>query len=168
MRAQRVRSDNEHPVALRRAARGFTLIELIVSIVVVSVAVAGVMGLLSDLSSRSGDLVVQEEATALASAYLNEVLSRPFADPDGIPGEASRSAYDDVSDYNGLLDVGARDQFNQPIPGMSRFTVAVQVSTPAAGALGAVAQSNMLRVDVTATHPTGARVVLSGYRTKYP
>ena len=150
-----------------RREKGFTLIELIVSIVVVSVAVAGVMGLLSDLSSRSGDLVIQEEATAVASAYLNEVLSRPFADPDGTPSEPSRSTYDDVSDYNGLVDVGARDQFNQPM-GLSQFTVAVQVSTPSAGALGAVAQSNMLRVDVTVTHPTGARVVLSGYRTKYP
>ncbi len=152
----------------RSAERGFTLIELVVSIVIVSVAVVGVMGLLSQLSSRSGELVVQEEATAIASAYLNEVLSRPFTDPDGIPNEPSRSAYDDVSDYNGLVDVGARDQLNQPIPGLTQFTVAVQVSTPSAGALGAVAQSNMLRVDVTVAHPTGTRVVLSGYRTKYP
>ena len=152
--------------------RGFTLIELIVSIVIVAVAVSAVMGVLSAASARSGQGLVQAEAVEIASAYLNEVLARPFADPDAIPIEASRSLYDDVGDYNGLTNVGVRDQFDQLVPGLNLFTASVQVTTPGAGALSSGAQSvptaSMLRVDVTVTHPTGVRVVLSGYRTKYP
>jgi len=148
--------------------RGFTLIELIVSIAVISIAVTGVLGILSDVSVRSGQSLVQAQATQIASAYLNEVLSRPFADPDGTPIEPSRALFDDVADYNGLVNGGARDQFNNPIPGLTQFTVTVQVSTPPAGTLGAVPQPSMFLVTVSVTHPTGVLVVLNGYRTQHP
>jgi MSHA pilin protein MshD len=148
--------------------RGFTLIELIVSIAVISIAVTGVLGILSDVSVRSGQSLVQAQATQIASAYLNEVLSRPFADPDGTPIEPFRALFDDVADYNGLVNVGARDQFNNPIPGLTQFTVTVQVSTPPAGTLGAVPQPSMFLVTVSVTHPTGVLVVLNGYRTQHP
>ncbi len=148
---------------------GFTLIELIVSIVVISIAVTGVIGVLSDISLRSGVSMVQAQATQIASAYLNEVLSRPFADPDGIPNEPSRDLFDDVADYNGLVNAGARDQFNNAIPGLAQYAVNVQVSTPPAGSLGTVPQASMYLVTVTVNEPTtGVRVVLKGYRTLYP
>ena len=151
-----------------QAFRGFTLVELVVSIAIISIAVTAVLGILSDVSARSGQNLVQAQATEIAAAYLNEVLVRSFSDPDANPVEPSRDQFDDVGDYNGLLDVGARDQFNRPIPGLSQFTVSVQVAAPGAGALGAVPVPNMRRVDVTVTHPTGVRVLLSGYRTAYP
>jgi len=146
-------------------ASGFTLIELVVSIVVIGIALTAVLGMLSSVAARSGAAVVQAQATEIASAYLNEVLLRPVVDPDGIPVEALRSLYDDVGDYNGLTDVGARDQFNQPIPSLTQFRVAVRVTTPPAGELGAVPPASMRRIDVTVTHPSGATVVLTGYRT---
>ena len=155
----------------RQSARqtGFALVELIVSIVVISIAVTGVIGVLSDISLRSGVSLVQAQATQIASAYLNEVLSRPFTDPDGIPNEPSRDLFDDVADYNGLVNVGARDQFNNPIPGLTQYAVGVQVSTPPAGTLGAVPQASMYLVTVTVNEPTtGVRVILNGYRTLYP
>jgi MSHA pilin protein MshD len=154
-------------VSSPRPTAGFTLVELVVSIVVISVAISGVVGILSAVSARSGAAIAQAEATEIASAYLNEVLQRSFSDPDATPVEPARSLFDDVGDYNGLTDVGARDQFNQAIPGLTQFTVSVQVVVPAAGALGTVPTSSMKRVDVTVSHPTGVRVLLSGYRTAY-
>ena len=147
-------------------ARGFTLIEIVVSIVVMGIALTAILGMLSSVAARSGAAVVQAQATEIASAYLNEILLRPVLDPDGVPVELSRSLYDDVGDYNGLTNVGARDQFDNAIPSLSQFTVAVSVITPAAGELGAVPPASMRRIDVKVVHlPSGATVVLTGYRT---
>ncbi len=155
------------PTTRTTGGRGFTLVELVVSIAIISIAVTAVIGILSDVSVRSGEALLQGEAVEIASAYLNEVLGRSFLDPDANPVEPSRDLFDDVNDYSGLVDVGARDQQNTPIPGLNQFTVKVQVVAPAAGALGAVLVPNMRRVDVTVTHPTGTLVRLSGYRTQY-
>jgi MSHA pilin protein MshD len=148
-------------------ARGFTLIEIVVSIVVMGIALTAVLGMLSSVAARSGAALVQAQATEIASAYLNEILLRPVVDPDGIPVEASRSLYDDVGDYNGLTDVGAHDQFNQPIPSLTNFNVAVRVTTPPAGALGAIPPASMREIDVTVVHSSGVTVVLTGYRTAH-
>jgi len=145
--------------------RGFTLIELVVSVVVIGVALAALLGMLSSVATHSGAAVVQTQATQIASAYLNEILLRPVLDPDGIPVEPSRSLYDDVGDYNGLSNAGARDQFDQAIPSLAQFNVAVSVTTPPAGALGAVPTASMRQIDVTVLGPSGVKVVLTGYRT---
>jgi len=148
--------------------RGFTLIELIVSIAVVAVAMAAILGVFSSVATRSAQSMVEMQAAQIASAYLNEVLLRSFADPDANPVEPSRGEFDDVGDYNGLVDVGVRDQYNQPVAGLDRYDVAVRVSTPPAGSLGAIAPSDMRLVTVTVVHSTGLTVVVSGYRTAYP
>ena len=148
-----------------RRARGFTLIELVVTIVVIGVALTAILGVLSSVATHSGTSLVQAQATQIASGYLNEILVRPVLDPDGIPVEASRSLYDDVGDYNGLSNVGARDQFDQAIPSLSQFDVVVSVTTPPVGALGAVPPASMRQIDVTVVGPSGVKVVLTGYRT---
>src|SRR5438309_4051726 len=74
----------------RARARGVTLLELIVFIIVVSVAVVGVLTAL-DLSNRSStDPMIQKQALAIAEALLEEVQLQPFTycDPDD-PNAAS-------------------------------------------------------------------------------
>ncbi|HYB65898.1 MAG TPA: type II secretion system protein [Steroidobacteraceae bacterium] len=148
--------------AAARGDRGFTLIELVVSIVVLSIAVAGVVAALSAISVRSADELVSEQANAIASAYLNEVLQKPFGANDG---QVARANLDVVDDYAGLSNAGVRDQTGAVVPGLGQFTVAVSV-TPAA--LGLVPAAEAREVDVTVTHPSGVSVVLSGFRTLHP
>ena len=142
--------------------RGFTLIELIVSIIVLAIAVAGVLAALSAVSVRTANAMVSEQANAIALAYLNEVLQKPFGVNDG---QVLRSSLDVVDDYAGLTNVGVRDQTGAPVAALNQFTVTVAV-TPTA--LGAVPAAQSRQVDVTVTHPSGVTVVLSGFRTQHP
>jgi MSHA pilin protein MshD len=67
-----------------RNSLGVSLIELIVFIVVVSVAVAGVLAALNISARASADPMVQKQALAIAEALLEEVQLQPFTycDPD--------------------------------------------------------------------------------------
>jgi MSHA pilin protein MshD len=64
--------------------RGVSLIELIVFIVVVSAAVAGVLAALNVSTRGSADPLIRKQALAIAEALLEEVQLQPFTfcDPD--------------------------------------------------------------------------------------
>jgi MSHA pilin protein MshD len=146
-----------------RRERGVTLIELVISIVVIAIAASAVLGVLSSNVGRSADAMVMSQAVAIAEAYLEEITLKPFADPDGSDGEASRLAFDDVNDYNGLVDVGARDQFDIRIDALSFYTVAVTVA--ASDALPGVPPTAAVRVDVQVSYPPNVAMILSSYKT---
>ncbi|HEX5048147.1 MAG TPA: prepilin-type N-terminal cleavage/methylation domain-containing protein [Gammaproteobacteria bacterium] len=146
-----------------RHQRGATLIELVISIVVVAVAVSAILGLLARNAATSADAMVLAQAVSVAEAYIEEITLKPLVDPDGVNGEGARSAYDDVNDYNGLVDVGARDQFGSAIPALAGYTVAVGVS--ASSALPGVPGSAAARVDVRVTFSPGVDFTISSYKT---
>lgn len=169
--------------------RGVTLIELVVTIVVISIGVTGILLVLDRNTRESGRPVVEHQAVAVAEAYLEEILAKAFCDPDTAtcspgpgnapgtascqvctptpPAEASRASYDNVCDYNGLSDTGARSQDDVPIPGLEAYTVQVQVDSGAAlnGLSGA--DCEVLGVTVNVSGPFGVAVALSGFRTNY-
>jgi len=65
-------------MCISRRQRGLTLIELIVFIVIVSVALAGVLTVLNVTTSRSADPMIRKQMLAVAEAMLEEVMSQPF------------------------------------------------------------------------------------------
>ena len=145
-----------------RGQRGATLIELVISIVVIAIAASAVLGVLSGTVGRSADAMVLAQGVAIAEAYLEEISLKSFADPDGIDGEAARADFDDVDDYDGLVDAGARNQFGTALPPLAAYTVTVSVSPSAAlpGVPAAAAQ----RIDVRVTHAPNVAVALTGYK----
>jgi MSHA pilin protein MshD len=149
-------------VIVRPRQRGFTLVEVVVSIVILAIAVAGVVAGLSATAVRSANAMISEQATVIATSYLNEVMQKPFG---VIDGKIARSALDVVDDYGGLTDVGAHDQSGTAIPALSQFTIQVRVSPVT---LGTIPTTQARQVDVIVTHSSGTTVVLSGYRTQYP
>ena len=78
----------------RRKSRGLSLVELIVFIVIVGVAVAGVLGALNVSTRASADPVIQKQALAVAEAVLEEVQLMPFTycDPDDLQAATALSA----------------------------------------------------------------------------
>ncbi|HZW59949.1 MAG TPA: type II secretion system protein [Woeseiaceae bacterium] len=144
--------------------RGVTLVELLVSIVIVAIAASTILGVLAMNTSASADPMLRHQASAIAEAYLEEVMLRAFVDPDGMDGESSRAAYDDLDDYDGLFDTGARDQFGNAIPGLDGYSVSITVVPTSA--LPPVPAGDARRVDVSVSRGAAINILLSGYRTR--
>ncbi len=144
---------------------GVTLVELLVSIVIVAIAASAVLGVLSMNTAASADPMIRHQAAAIAESYLEEILLKPLADPDGIDGEAARADFDDIDDYDGHADAGARDQLGNLLTGLDAYSVSIAV-TPSSG-LPSVPVSDAIRVDVIVTHTTDIAFLLSGYRTRF-
>jgi MSHA pilin protein MshD len=145
-----------------RGQGGATLIELVISIVVIAIAASAVLGVLSRTVGRSADAMVLAQGVAIAEAYLEEISLKAFADPDGVDGEAARADFDDVDDYDGLVDAGAHNQFGTALPPLAAYTVTVSVSPSAA--LPGVPAASAQRIDVRVTHPPNVVVALTGYK----
>jgi len=144
---------------------GTTLIELVISIVIVSIAVSALLMALSMTVGSSADPMVRHQAVAIAEAYLEEITLKAFDDPDGVDGEANRTLYDDVDDYNGLVDVGARDQFNAALADLDDYTVTVAVT--ASSGLPSIASTDLFLISVTITHPANIDFTVSAYRANF-
>lgn len=149
--------------------RGFTLIELIIFIVVVSAALAGILTVMNTVVKSSADPMVRKQAMALADSILEEILLKSYCDPDTVDAsttpptcgantvEVGRSSFDDVDDYNGKTNTDFTD-----LPAdLAGYVIGIAVVADAA-TLGVPAK----KVTVTITH--GAEVVsMTGYRTNY-
>lgn len=146
------------------AFQGFTLIEVITTLVILGIAGTAILSVFSNVVRSSANPMIQQQAVAIAEAYMEEILLKPFNDPDGIGGE-SRAIFDDVRDYDGLTDVGARDQNNNLIASLSDYTVSVSVAN---SSLNGIAASDALLITITVSHPVPGSIVLQGYRTNYP
>ena len=143
---------------------GTTLIELVIAIVIISIAATAVLNVLSTNIAHSADPMIQHQAVAIAEAYLEEISLRSFHDPDGVDGEGSRDLYDDVDDYDGLVDVGARNQFDAALPGLDDYTVSVTVTQ---SALPSILATDNYLINVTVTHAAQINFTLSAYRPNF-
>lgn len=163
---------------------GLLMVEMLVAIVVVSVALVGVTLLYAQVMTHGADPIIRQQSLAVARSYLDEILAQPFCDPQdaGQPAgcqtvcptpEVTRDLFDNVCDYQGLVDVGVHGRDGVAVTGMEQFTVSVSVSNAPSDALGPGGSQTpggeTLRVDVTVSHAgnSGLSLVLSGYRTPY-
>lgn len=139
---------------------GFTLFEIVITVVVIAIAATALMSVYSSTISTSADPVLEHQATAIAEAYMEEILLKDFS-----PGPGNtRPTYDDVLDYNGLPDTVVRDQFGLAIGALSDYSIGVSV---AADGLNGIAAIDSMRIDITVSHALIDDVLLSGYRTNY-
>ena len=150
---------------------GVTLVELVISIVIISIAVTGVLLVIQRNTLSSANPMVTYQSIAIGEAYLEEILLQEFADPTdletgGPEAGETRATYDDVSDYHNLTDNGARDRTGTAIVGLEDYSVTVSVTVEALGDI-TQASGNAKRVVVTVTGPDGQAIPLSGYRTNY-
>ena len=173
----------------RHDQRGFTLIELVVTMLIISIAALGVMYSLSLGLRHQSDAIWQPKAVALAESYMEEILGRRYDEQSpsgGAPacststtacspagafndGEA-RAQFDDVDDYDGLIEQPPRDVDGNPRPDYDSYRVAVSVAyaTPAQVAqLGLDAATDAKLVTVTVSTPESGPMSFSALRGNF-
>jgi len=138
--------------------RGFTLIELIIFIVVVSAGLAGILLVMNTTVKSSADPMVRKQAMALADSILEEIVLKAYADPDGtIVGETGRSDWDNVDDFHGKTNA----QFADLPAELASYAIGIVVDD-GSPTLGVPAR----RVKVTITNGSDA-ISMTGYRANY-
>jgi MSHA pilin protein MshD len=111
----------------RAAQRGVTLVELVLAIVIISIAVTGVLSAYVNMIARSADPLIDVQAVAIAEAYMDEIVSKPAA---AASGAGSRASFATMADYDGLNEP-PHDQFGAPIAVLAAYTVNVSVDSAA-------------------------------------
>lgn len=158
---------------------GFSLIELLLAIVILSIASVGMLSAIQVVTQHSPTPKRQQQAQQLAAAYLDEIMAQPLNDPNEVEQglgsiEASetaddRSTFDDVFDYSSLSgDFSPSDYSSQTtLAAFDDFAINIQIT---ASTLGPNAQAAW-RIDVEARYPSHltaaqaqARARLTAYR----
>jgi MSHA pilin protein MshD len=80
----------------KKSHRGFSLVEMVVFIVIVTTAIAGVIGALAFMSGHSADPLARKQAIAIAESLMQEIQQMPFTfcDPDDPNASTANSAAD--------------------------------------------------------------------------
>lgn len=141
--------------------RGFTLIELIIFIVIVSVGLAGILSVMNTVVASSADPIVRKQAIAIAESLLEEIVLKEYANPDGGYAGAVRAQFDDVGDYAAYATTGIEDVSGAAVAGLENYNVAVAV-TDTNELTGVTAR----KITVSVTR-AGDTVSLTGYRSNY-
>lgn len=168
---------------------GFTLIELVAFMVIVSFGILAALRAIDFAAHFSPDPLVQKQALAIAESLLQEIEAQPdtYCDPDdpavatatspagcatpevlGPEGGETRysptTPFDNVNDYNGFSMTGIRNLNNAVITGLGAYNATVSV---AQNGFGAVPAAEGLIITVTVTGPGNVNITLQGYRARY-
>lgn len=151
-----------------RRMAGVTLVELIIAIVIIAVALAGLVAAFTRANRASADPVVTQQMLAIAEGMMEEVLLKPFAITADESASPARAEFNDVRDYDriddaspGYASTGIRNIDGDPIAGLELYSVSVRVN---GAALNGIPAADALRVTVTVGHG-GRQLSLTGWRT---
>jgi MSHA pilin protein MshD len=161
--------------------QGVSLIEAVMFIVIVSVALVVVLKAFDIANQGSADPLLRRQSLAIAQAMLDEISAKEFGSDatdvtaDGYTAgpinSTTRANADDIDDYDDYDQTGIRtlnNENNAPIPGLENYRVEVDVDEITADELGEkVPVADAYRITVTVTDPSGAELVLVGYRANY-
>ncbi len=166
---------------------GFTLVEVIVMIVVLSVALTGLTIAINETVKHSPKPLIQTRAMELAQAYLDEIFAKRFDELSGQGGTPRcdstdnaaqlcsnvmgdeeggvRSLFDDVDDYHGVNDAPPVLASGTSLTNYSSYQVQITVGY-SGGEIG-LGNRAAKRVTVSVTTPLGNVVPVSAYRVNF-
>lgn len=153
--------------------RGASLVELILFIVIISIALAGILLVMNNVTGRSADTLIRKQALAVAESLLEEVALQDFISASGVTNavtQANRTTeYHIVNDYAGFnMPVGITDVNGNIVQGLGSYTATVAVGGMALGTGAAtIVAGSAVQITVTVRDPQNNPVQVSGYRTAY-
>jgi len=162
-----------------QAQHGTTLVEVILFILIVSIAVTAVVNALSVAVRSSSDPLIQRQTLAIAESLIQEIDNQPYRqkDPynpagpdDAIGPEAGETRagsplpFDNPNDYSGYSETGIVAPDGTSIAGLGSYSASVVATQQA---MGNVPSSDGLLVVITATGPDGNPITLTTFRARY-
>lgn len=137
-----------------RTHRGVSLIELIVFIVVVSIALLALVGVYRQATTGNVDPIIRVRAMEAAQSKLDEILALKYADNTPTGGIPACTVCDDTPDDN-MNDVDDyRGWSDEPYPGFDR---SVTVTTA----------DNIKLITVSVSTPNGETILLAAERANF-
>lgn len=150
------------PTPTKLFQRGVSLIELIVFIVVVSIALLALVGVYRNATINNADPLIRMRALEAAQSLLDEIIALKYDESTptgGIPAcstagaanctNAPENNKNDVDDYHNFSDL--------PYPSDPGYERSVQVTTA----------NNIKRITVRVTTPTNETFLLTAERANF-
>jgi type II secretory pathway pseudopilin PulG len=157
-----------------RRARGFSLVEAMVSAGIVGVMLVASVNLLSSAARTRVADSNRRTSLLLAQQLMSEVISQPYKDGDLLNllfgpelGENSRADFDDVDDYSNYQEKPPKDHGGAVIAGFNDWKRKVKVTWVAPDTLdAALLDSGLVLVQVTAIDPRGVETSVYALRAE--
>jgi MSHA pilin protein MshD len=176
------------PLFKHAKQRGLTLIELVITIVVLGIALSALVSALTTGIGRSAQPMWEGKALELTQAYLDEILAKKFDDQTPLGGGQvllagnpctistegqARLLFDDLDDYNGVAD--APPVLIDTGVDMSRYAnYQVDITVVCAGTQLGVTNASLLtdntlakRITVSVSVPSGEVRSVSVYKGNF-
>lgn len=149
-----------------RRQAGTTLVELIIAMVIIGVAVAGVLQVFNLNAIASADPIVQKQLRVVAEGMMDEIQRQPFAaSANATPSGCARNTFNDVLDYNGyapgMICLVTGDQVAE----LAGMTITVTVVADTGNTLG-IGGADAYIIVVTTTRGSSS-FTLKGWRANY-
>lgn len=125
-----------------RLQLGATLVEFIVSLLILSITSVAIMMLITETTRRSANPMVITQAASIAQSYMEEIFSLPLTDPTSENASLSsqpesgevRATFDDMRDFAGWHDNSASDQSGIVVSSLQGYQVDVDITAVTSGA----------------------------------
>ncbi len=172
----------------RASEQGFSLIETILTIAIISISLVVLVSAWSGAAKRSGDAFWQAKTAYLGQAYIEEVMTKRFDEnspvggvpacttatcsaslgvdklSDGVTDEP-RAQFDDVDDYDGLIESPSINALGVIRADYSNYQVAIRVVY--AGTDFGRPNRTLKKISVTVTPPDETPQLFVVYRGNY-
>jgi len=154
--------------------RGFTLVESIIALLVLSVSVGSLFMVYALATPYSAKLIEAQRASLIADAYYQDIRGLKYQDligdcvVDGAETHESRATYDDVDDLNGVID-RPPFVFGQPFKGFNavyeNYSVSINVHCDSGFVVAGMPSGKRLkRIALTVTSPSGQGYQFAVYK----
>ncbi len=141
-------------------SRGFTLIEAVISIVLVGVLLVAAINTLGATAVSKRNIEHQARGYTLAADLMAEILNQAYEEPVDTPGFGRESGesggdrvdWDDVDDYDGWSATPPETKDGEPLDGYDQWTRSVEVAFVKPTSLNELgADTGVKRITVTAS-----------------
>ncbi len=166
-----------------KKAKGFSLIEIVITIVLVGTMMGGLSAIFAKNVESSYRPYLRQRALAVANAFMEEISRKRWDEVTPIGGgcvntgascgagtlapgmnteEVARADYDDVDDYNAIVNqMPPQDSTGAAMPGYTGFSVTVTVTQPG---WNGVPAADVKLITVSVTSNSNETITLQSYR----